>query len=870
MIEISNLTKHYNKGRINAVKALDAVSLSLPDTGFIGILGRSGCGKTTLLNSIGGTTSISSGKILINGEDLYKDTDRIRNRNIGYIFQNYLLIRTETVFENVADSLILAGVTDTEEIEKRVNEALDYVDMGRYRNRRPDSLSGGQQQRVAIARAIVKDPAILLADEPTGNLDKQNTIAVMDILKKISKDHLVVLVTHEDDLASEYCDRIIEMNDGRITNKGKDIPAGEKKAAKTRDTEKRVTGKLFDLKKSFKQSLKSTAVKKRSVVILGLFLILTSFMSVLLTGHLSVNIRNFINKLESLDKNIFFVDPNNVKGLDSMSAIISDKASAVDAVSPLIYSYGTNIAESNFSLPDFRSANWKFSELPSENKVECSYWDASLIKDVTPVAGKNNPEKGEIVITTAIARKIIDNMHLTAIDSPEDIIGFGIYGIDPLARKDHKIVGVIESDCYYGYANKEDIDQSYFKLNAPVGLYTSISKSDKVAAGKVTVKYSLKELNDRFKTGERITINGRKIEIGEVIDAYFPYSEYLKAQGITKKSKIETDMDELEYLEYYTEEYSDYVNYCLEHENEVNITSYMKAYKDGNQFVLYMMKAEAAENDELMYYLFTKDILKKAPSEIDVDQLRETADRLMERHARNVGKNPDYEVSEYNLEFIFNPEDHALFADYVGSCDFKLGDKNNPLVPTILLHSTDPAKTKAYLAEKFGAETTVTADVIDGEEPFTYVTPDGFTSLAVANSEGNVIISVLTLAFFYAVIILCFYLLMKLEIADRIKYLGILRSIGVTKKNILFRFSVENTVLFFKTVFPGYLVASIILLFLQYNRSLPVASDAINYPVSLCIAAGIALFLAMVLIGLLPANAILKKSPSDIMAKYDI
>ena len=870
MIEIKDLIKHYNKGRSNAVKALDGVSLTLPDTGFIGILGRSGCGKTTLLNAIGGTTKISSGKILINGEDLYKDTDNIRNRNIGYIFQNYLLIRDETVFENVADCLILSGVTDPEEIEKRVNEALDYVGMGRYRNRKPDSLSGGQQQRIAIARAIVKRPAILLADEPTGNLDKNNTIGVMDILKKISKDHLVILVTHEKELAEEYCDRIIEMNDGKITNKGKDFSGSGKKAEKNDISKDTVTGRLFDLKKSFKQSMRSTGIKKKSVVILGIFLILSTFMTVLLTGHLSVSINYFIEKIRSRDADLFYIDPNNVKGLDSISEIVSDNASGIDAVSILHDNEGTNIGHSDFSLPDFRSSNWKFSELPSSNYVECSYWDASLIKDVKPAAGKSAPDKGEVVITTAIAQKMIDNIHLSAINSPEDVLGFGFYGLDNTASEDLKIAGVIESEKNYAYCCREDIDRAYFSVCSPEDLRSGVSQSDKVPAGKVTVKFSDKALLDRFKSGDKITVNGQRFEIGDVIDAYFPYSEYIKTQNISKKSKVETDMDDLQYTAYYMEEYGDYINYCLEHEDTVNVTSYMKAYADGNDSLLYFLKAREVDDDELSYYLFTKDYLKREPSEREIDDMRPIVDRLHEKISRLINYNDAYKVNENQIEYTFNPEDYKLCADSVGISDYHIEKDHETPAAKLLLHSTDPEKTKVYLKEKFGEGTAVTAAVIEGEESYTYVTPDSFTAAAVANSQYDFIASCGLLAVLYMIIILCIYLLMKLEIAGRIKYLGILRSIGVTKKNILFRFSVENVVLFFKTVFPGYLAASIVLLFLEYNRSLPIASEAINYPVSLCIATGIILFIMMVLTGLLPPNSILSKSPSDIMAKYDI
>ena len=193
-VRITNAHKYYNKGKSNQLHVMDNVSLELPEQGLVAIFGRSGCGKTTLLNTVGGLDKIASGSIELFGQNIKTDTDTLRNKYVGYIFQNYNLSLTDTVFENVAAALRLCGLTDETDISERVMAALRNVDMDKYRDRTPDTLSGGQQQRVAIARAIVKCPAIILADEPTGNLDEANTVLVMDILKELSKTRLVLLV----------------------------------------------------------------------------------------------------------------------------------------------------------------------------------------------------------------------------------------------------------------------------------------------------------------------------------------------------------------------------------------------------------------------------------------------------------------------------------------------------------------------------------------------------------------------------------------------------------------------------------------------------------------------------------------------------
>ncbi len=218
MIRIEKLHKYFNKGRSNQIHVIDDISLELPERGMVAIFGKSGCGKTTLLNVIGGLDDFASGLLRVDGEDIRKKSDLIRNRSIGYIFQNYNLNKSESCYDNVADALRLCGMKDGPEMDARVHAALANVDMDKYMLRTPDTLSGGQQQRIAIARAIVKNPKIILADEPTGNLDEANTLLIMDLLKQIAKDHLVLLVTHEAHLVDYYCDTVIELKDGRVEN----------------------------------------------------------------------------------------------------------------------------------------------------------------------------------------------------------------------------------------------------------------------------------------------------------------------------------------------------------------------------------------------------------------------------------------------------------------------------------------------------------------------------------------------------------------------------------------------------------------------------------------------------------------------------
>jgi ABC-type lipoprotein export system ATPase subunit len=216
VIRIENISKIFNKRSANKNRVLKSVSFDLPDKGLVAIFGKSGSGKTTLLNIIGGLDKQDEGNIIINGENTAGKTDAVRNAKIGYIFQNYYLEKGYTIAQILRNQMLIAGFKDESEIKRRTEAVLKLVEMERFKNKQGDALSGGQQQRVAIARAIIKGSDVILADEPTGNLDAENTVKVMDILKEISKTQLVVLVTHEISLIKKYADSHIKIVDGEL------------------------------------------------------------------------------------------------------------------------------------------------------------------------------------------------------------------------------------------------------------------------------------------------------------------------------------------------------------------------------------------------------------------------------------------------------------------------------------------------------------------------------------------------------------------------------------------------------------------------------------------------------------------------------
>ena len=240
MLELTDIVKEYYT-QDETVMALKGISVKFRKSEFVSVLGPSGCGKTTLLNIIGGLDRYTSGDLAIDGRStkLYtdKDWDAYRNHSVGFVFQSYNLIPHQTVAENVELALTLAGVS-AEVRREKARKALEKVGLGNKLNVKPNQLSGGQMQRVAIARALVNDPEIILADEPTGALDSKTSVQIMDLLKEISSERLIIMVTHNPELAEKYSSRIIRLLDGELVSDDKPV-TDEEYAAEIAETEKK-------------------------------------------------------------------------------------------------------------------------------------------------------------------------------------------------------------------------------------------------------------------------------------------------------------------------------------------------------------------------------------------------------------------------------------------------------------------------------------------------------------------------------------------------------------------------------------------------------------------------------------------------------
>ena len=325
MLEIKNITKIYKTGSFTQ-KALNKVSINFRENEFVSILGPSGSGKTTLLNIIGGLDKYDSGDLIINEISTKKyrdkDWDSYRNHRIGFIFQSYNLIPHQSVLSNVELALTLSGIGKKER-RKRAIKALKEVGLGDHIHKKPNQMSGGQMQRVAIARALINNPDILLADEPTGALDSETSVQIMNLLKKISKDKLVIMVTHNPELAQEYSNRIISLKDGEVIDDTNPYDGKEIVAYKKGKTKKTSMSFITALSLSL-----NNLMTKKGRTLLTAFAGSIGIIGIALILSLSNGVNNYIAKVQedTLTSYPLMIEKNSVDASTLMNSFMGENS----------------------------------------------------------------------------------------------------------------------------------------------------------------------------------------------------------------------------------------------------------------------------------------------------------------------------------------------------------------------------------------------------------------------------------------------------------------------------------------------------------------------------------------------------------------
>ncbi len=963
-VKITNAHKYYNRGKSNQLHVMDDVNLELPEQGLVAIFGRSGCGKTTLLNTVGGLDKIASGSIELFGQNIKEDTDTLRNKYVGYIFQNYNLSLTDTVYENVAAALRLCGMEDETDISERVMAALTNVDMAKYRDRTPDTLSGGQQQRVAIARAIVKCPSIILADEPTGNLDEANTVLVMDILKELSRTRLVLLVTHEAHLVDHYCDRVIEIVDGHVVsdrlNEGANgyvqrnknhIYLGELDRAETAapgvtleyygeplgEIKLRIVnqnGKLFlkaegtpvklldegsevklmegvfeetpaelatahgrtlDMSRltpvegkrygrlyHWKNALASAwrenfGKKKKGRKLLRACLVLLAVALVFMTAAFGAGIGYYVEMRKDHNENAFYIPLDPQTDYSFLRAEIG--------------SHGMDYARIIGSSPlyDKEYLSFNASAFMTAERVsiqgEAVLQDAANAKDLPLVAGEAEIKtQSDMLITTALADKLLESSTAGYLDEYADLVGMVSAGsYYELGNIRFRIAGVVESDELTAYLDSFILVRLIFNryMYMPVTYASDMDMT--LAEGEVVV---IDEGMDK-SVGAKVIINGLPLTVKQVISRYtdigqYPdyvkdtYGEYLilTPEEYLKTLPAGTSIEAAQwawlfdhYFKYIPEFYQHKLDNIQPNDDVMfeewavaekgSITAYAQLmhYDPFLACAAYLYHTDNGSyptTDELNTYADANAARVKKMMETDERYYKEY-DRYMNQHW-NSGYKETYYYIVSDADYLKLASGAGAFENVIIHSPYQKWEYDDVYYTNhLMIRSSDPAATTAYLTEALGE---------DG-----FIPPDGIFEQVYAEIRTSVVITVITVTAVVALMCLCVFFIMRSSFMSRVREVGILRAIGVTKKNLTFRFAVETALLLLLTVVPGYLLSA---WFIGSLRDAPFISEIFYFPLWLGLGLLIILAAVTLLCGILPARALLRKTPSEILSKYDI
>lgn len=592
MLQLKGIKKIYGSKKTEKVTALKGIDIEFRDCEFVSILGQSGCGKTTLLNIIGGLDKYTEGDLVINGKSTKdfsdRDWDSYRNHSVGFVFQSYNLIQHQSVLANVEVALTLAGISKKER-RKRAIDALKRVGLGEKIHKKPSELSGGQMQRVAIARALIGNPDILLADEPTGALDSATSVQIMDLLKEIAKDRLVVMVTHNPELAEKYSTRIVKLLDGEIVGDSNPYKSSEEEVSKAKEKAKNFkrTGMNFStaLSLSFKNLL-----NKKGRTILTAFAGSIGIIGIALILSLSTGMKKYVDNLqtESLAGSPISIDAQTTDISSMMSAINSEVEDAKNAnvadgkiqskdditagannsmikrnnvpefkkyleshkeindyVTNIQYSYGTelNVYDNNYSkinpnpLDVVMSENmYDYDATPTDYFYEIYNNDELINAQYDIVAGKLPEKYNEVVLITDSTRRVPDST---------------LYALNLKSRSEYKEV---KSKLEKGKNISVDkVDYSYddflnktFKVVAPSDFYAKengrwVDKSD-----------DMTHIKNIVDNGEEIKIvgiikvkEGNNMAVGGVIG----YKHELSERIIKKTNESEIVKEQLEHKE---------------------------------------------------------------------------------------------------------------------------------------------------------------------------------------------------------------------------------------------------------------------------------------------------------------------------------
>lgn len=860
MLKLKNIKKTYVSGD-EKLEALKGINIEFRESEFVSILGQSGCGKTTLLNIIGGLDRYTSGDLIINGKSTKdfkdRDWDAYRNYSVGFVFQSYNLIGHQTVLSNVELALTISGVSRKER-KQRAIKALEEVGLKEQIHKKPNQLSGGQMQRVAIARALVNNPDIILADEPTGALDTKTSVQVMEILKKISKDKLIIMVTHNPELAEKYSSRIIKILDGKITDDSD--PIEHQKEEKQPDTKKRRTSMKFLT--ALRLSLNNLMTKKGRTI-------LTSFagsigiIGIALILAISTGVQNYINKVEedTLSSYPITIEESTVDMsslMQSMSGENTDntenkeegKAYSADIMNDMITTLSNkkqsnNLKELKKYLDDGDNEITKNS-----NSIKYGYdininlyranTDDGIVR-VNPstvmnafgmgdmIEAQNNSAMSSVfgssmMTNTDICFEMLDNQQL--LESQYDLVK----GNWPKQYNEVVLVlkedGRIDDYTLYSLGLK---DQSELKDK-----WKAVENGEKLDENQESTSYSYDDLlnlqfklllnSDYYQNQNGLWVN--KEDDNNYLKEKINNAETVKVVGIIKQNEQSAVSTSVTSGIGYTKQLKEYV---VEKSNDAQIVKEQKENKDVNVFS--GLKFPTDEDTSTMENLTAEQ--RMAMSKLSSEEIAQ----MMETYSANKDSSYEKNLQKLGAVDIDTPTSISIYPK-----DFEAKDKISDAIEEYNQKQRDNGKEENTISytDIVGTMMKSVSQIIN---TISYVL---IAFVAISLIVSSIMIGIIT----------------YISVLERTKEIGILRAIGASKKDISRVFNAETLII---GLISGLIGIGITVLLTLPINSMIYAVTGVKVVTAVPFKAGVVLVLISmfltIIAGLIPAKIASKKDP---------
>ena len=847
MLRLEKITKEYITGD-SKVEALKGISLQFRKSEFVSILGQSGCGKTTLLNIIGGLDKYTTGDLVINGKSTKefkdRDWDAYRNHSVGFVFQSYNLIPHQNILSNVELALTLSGVSKKER-RKRAVEALKQVGLGDQLNKKPNQLSGGQMQRVAIARALVNDPEIILADGPTGALDTKTSVQIMEILKKISKDRLIIMVTHNPDLAEKYSSRIIKILDGKITDDSN--PYSVEEEEKEDRTSKANSKVSMNFLTALSLSLNNLMTKKGRTI-------LTSFagsigiIGIALILSLSSGMQAYINRVEedTLSSYPITVQEETIDMASMMTYLMGEteeteheegKVYSKNIVNDMLSTISTKIQSNN--LEEFKKyLDDENSPIKDYiNAVQYSYnLDLNIYKEDDDKVVQVNPSQ----IFAKLGMEGMSNMMLAETDVWQELLDN-----DELLQSQYDVIAGKWPENYNEVVlivdeNNEIYDYTLYALG--------ILDQD--------------ELEEKYQK----ILDGEEVEDEDVKS--YTYDDLLntKFKVLLNTDYYEKDGD----IWIDNTENDDYIKEKLEDAEEISIAGIIRP-KEGT--VATAMSATIGYTKELKEYVINEvnnaEIVKEQKDNPDINiftgiEFPEDTDAkfdfssLTEEQRMYMASLSEEELANLMQQYTENAN-----ATYEGNLE-KMGVVDLDSPSSISIYPKD-FESKEQIATEIENYNQKQRDDGKEENVITYTDIVG----TMMNSVSTIIdaISYILIAFVAISLVvssIMIGIITYISVLERTKEIGILRSIGASKKDISRVFNAETFIIGLCAGLLG--IGVTLLLNIPINMIIKAVTDISGIAKLPTVGAIILVVISMVLTiiaGLIPARMASKKDPVE-------